>query len=216
MRNVEDAEAVEMLLRVFFEGSASDVPWVRHWGIEGEMEALAYHEQLDVLIPYQYLLLTLASEATREVTRETARAVRAAAEKLLALLDLYDEARQGDHPEWAKLIALLDAPFPVQIPQNCDTRDPDVIAVMMRDIRFDGSWKKTLSWLALHGTEEQERVDGARARRLAAFEETHGIDLADLLFTNEAKAEHKRLAEGLAKGDTRLPPSKRQENRGMD
>jgi hypothetical protein len=212
MRNVTDAEAVEMLRRVFFEGSASDVPWVRHWGIEAEMEELAYHKELDMPVPYQYLLLTLAGDATREATRETARAVRDAAEKLLALLHLYDEARQGEHPEWAKLIALLEAPFPVKRPRNGDTRDPDVIWVMMRDIRFGGSWEKKLRWLALQGTEVQQRVDGGRARRLAAFEEAYGVDLADLLFSDEARAEHDKLAEEVEEGVHRLPPLRWREN----
>jgi hypothetical protein len=212
MRYVTDAEAVEMLLRVFFEGSASDVPWVRHWGIEAEMEELAYHKELDMLVPYQYLLLTLAGDATREATRETAQAVRDAAEKLLALLDLYDHARQGEHPEWAKLIALLEAPFPVRRPHNCDTRDPDVISVMVRDIRFGGSWKKKLRWLALQGTQAQQRVDGARARRLAAFEEAYGVDLADLLFSDEARAEHEKLAEEVEEGVHRLRPLRWREN----
>jgi hypothetical protein len=212
MRNVTEAEAVEMLLRVFFEGSASDVPWVRHWGIEAEMEELAYHKELDMPVPYQYLLLTLASEATRQTTRETAEGVRDAAENLLALLDLYDEACQGEHPEWAKLIALLEAPFPVERPRDCDTRDPDVISVMIRDIRFDGSWQKKLRWLALQGTEAQQRVDGARARRLAAFEEAYGVDLADLLFSEEAKADHERLAEEFEEEAHHLRPLSWREN----
>lgn len=212
MRNVTDAEAVEMLLRVFFEGSASDVPWVRHWGIEAEMEELAYHKELDMPVPYQYLLLTLAGDATREATRETAEAVRDAVEKLLALLDLYDEVRQGEHPEWAKLVALLEAPFPVKRPSNCDTRDPDVISVMIRDIRFGGSWEKKLRWLALQGTEAQQRIDGARARRLAAFEEAYGVDLADLLFSDEARAQHEQLAEEMEEGAHPLPPLRWREN----
>ena len=180
MRNATPTQAVEMLLRVLFEGTASDGPWVEHNGIAWEMEELVYHEPLDMLVPYQYLLLTLASDETRAVTRQTAQAVRAAADRLLALLETYERAAAGEHSEWAKFIALLEAPFPVEIPPNCDTRDPDVIAVMIRDTQFEGSWEEKLDWLARHGSEEQQRVDGARIRQLAAFEKAYGVNLADL------------------------------------
>ena len=180
MRNATPTKAVEMLLRALFEGTASDGPWVEHNGIAWEMEELACHEPLDMLVPYQYLLLTLASDETRAVTRQTAQAVRAAADRLLALLETYERAAAGEHPEWNKFVALLEAPFPVEIPPNCDTRDPDVMAVMIRDIRFEGSWEKKLNWLALHGSEEQQRVDGARIHQLAAFEKAYGVNLADL------------------------------------
>ena len=206
MRNANTSQAVEMLLRALFGGTEADSPWVEHKGAAREMEELAYHEQLDMIVPFQYLLLTLASDETRTVTRQAAEAVRDAVEQLLALLDTYEQAASGEHPEWAKFIALLEAPFPVEIPPDCDTRDPDVIAVMIRDMRFEGSWRKKLDWLALQGTEEQERIDGARARRLAAFEEAYGVDLADLLFSEEAKAEHDRLAEEIEDSEPGLPP----------
>ena len=180
MRNATPTQAVEMLLRALFEGTASDGPWVEHNGIAWEMEELVYHEPLDMLVPYQYLLLTLASDETRAVTRQTAQAVRAAADRLLALLETYERAAAGEHPEWNKFVALLEAPFPVEIPPNCDTRDPDVIAVMIRDTQFEGSWEEKLDWLARHGSEEQQRVDGARIRQLAAFEKAYGVNLADL------------------------------------
>ena len=206
MRNATETESVEMLLGALFEGTASDGPWVEHNGTAWEMEELAYHEQMDIIVPYQYLLLTLASDETRAVTRQAAQAVRDAADRLLALLDTYERAAAGEHPEWAKFIALLEAPFPVKIPPNCDTRDPDVIAVMMRDIRFEGSWEKKMNWLTLHGTEEQRRIDGASIRRLAAFEEAYGVDLADLLFSEQAKAEHAQLARDFKEGKIDLPP----------
>ena len=180
MRNTTPTKAVEMLLRALFEGTASDGPWVEHNGIAWEMEELACYEPLDMLVPYQYLLLTLASDETRAVTRQTAQAVRAAADRLLALLETYERAAAGEHSEWAKFIALLEAPFPVEIPPNCDTRDPDVIAVMIRDTQFEGSWEKKLDWLARHGSEEQQRIDSARIHQLAAFEKAYGVNLADL------------------------------------
>ena len=206
MRNTTPTQSVEKLLRALFEGTASDGPWVEHNGIAWEMEELAYHEPLDMVVPYQYLLLTLASDQARAATRQAAQAVRDAADRLLALLETYEQAAAGEHPEWAKFVALLEAPFPVEIPPDCDTRDPDVIAVMIRDIRFEGSWEKKLNWLALHGSEEQRRVDGARIRRLAAFEEAYGVDLADLLFSEQAKAEHAQLAEKSKSSKPGQPP----------
>jgi len=62
VRDVTDTEAVEMLLRALYEGTASDCPWVRDWGVAGEMEELAYHRATDALVPYQCLLITLASD----------------------------------------------------------------------------------------------------------------------------------------------------------
>lgn len=201
MRNATPTRAVEMLLYVLLEGTEAHRPWIEDRGVVQEMNALGYHRALDMGVPDQYSLITLASDEAREATREAAQAVREAADNLLVLLDLYEEARQGDHPEWAKFIALLEAPFPVEIPPNCDTRDPDVIAVMLRDIMFDGSWENNLEWLALEGSEEQERIDGARVRRLAAFEEAYEVNLADLLFSDEAKAEHEQLAKQFKEGE---------------
>lgn len=196
MRHATDTEAVEMLLRALFEGTASDNPWVDDRAVEWEMEELVYHKPFDMLVPYQYLLLTLASQKARAVTCHTTQMVRTAADRLLALLDIYERAA-GEHPcpAWAKFSALLEAPFPVQTPPHCDTRDADAMAVMIRDVRFGGSWQKNLDWLARHGSEEQRRVNGARIRQLADFEQVYGINLADLLFGEQARAEHARLAE---------------------
>jgi hypothetical protein len=212
MRTTTETKAVEMLLRALFEGTESDDPWIGHRGVIQEMEELAYHQALDMEIPYQYLLLTLASDEARDATRQAVQAVRAAAGQLLTLLDIYERAAQGDHPEWAKFIALLEAPFPVQIPPDCDTRDPDVIAVMIRDVQFGGSWKKNLDWVARHGSEEQRRLDSVRIRRLAAFEKAHGVNLADLLFSEQAKAEHARLARTSRGGKASPPPPDGREN----
>jgi len=60
--------------------------------------------------------------------------------------------------------------------------------------------------LALHGSEQQQRIDGARIRRLAAFEEAYAVNLADLLFSEQAKAEHVQLAEEFKRGRSDLPP----------
>jgi hypothetical protein len=200
MRNTTPTQSVEKLLRALYEGTASDGPWVEHNGIAWEMEELAYHEPLDMVVPYQYLLLTLASDQARAGTRQAAQAVRDAADRLLALLETYQQAAAGEHPEWAKFIALLEAPFPIEIPPDCDTRDPDVVAVMIRDTRFEGSWEKNLDWLAQHGSEEQRRLDSARIRQLAAFEETYGVNLAELLLSAQAQA---TLGEGLRPSPSR-------------
>ncbi|NIN78286.1 MAG: hypothetical protein GTN75_12785, partial [Gemmatimonadetes bacterium] len=95
MRNTTPTQSVEKLLRALFEGTASDGPWVEHNGIAWEMEELAYHEPLDMVVPYQYLLLTLASDETRAGTRQTAQAVRDAADRMLALLETYEQAAAG-------------------------------------------------------------------------------------------------------------------------
>jgi hypothetical protein len=212
MRNTTPTQSVEKLLRALFEGTASDGPWVEHNGIAWEMEELAYHKPLDMVVPYQYLLLTLASDQARAGTRQAAQAVRDAADQLLALLETYQQAAAGEHPEWAKFVTLLEAPFPVEIPPNCDTRDPDVIAVMIRDTRFGGSWEKNLNWLAQHGSEEQRRISAARIRQLAAFEETYGVNLADLLFSEQAQAEHAQMAEKSRNSELGLPPLYWREN----
>ena len=204
MRTTPATQSVEMLLRALFEGTASDGPWVEHNGVAWEMEELAYHEPLDMLVPYQYLLLTLASDRARALTRQAAQAVRGAADQLLALLDTYERAAAGAHPEWARFVALLEAPFQVELPPNCDTRATDVIAVAMRDVQFESSWEENLNWLAQHGSEERQRADGARIHRLAAFEQAYGVNLADLLFSKEARAEHLRLTRQPERGRSLL------------
>jgi hypothetical protein len=53
MRNATETESVEMLLGALFEGTASNGPWVEHNGTAWEMEELAYHKQMDIIVPYQ-------------------------------------------------------------------------------------------------------------------------------------------------------------------
>ena len=180
MSGVPQAEAVEMLLCALYEGSACHPPWVRDWGVADELEELAYERALEMLIPYQYLLITLATDAARAATRRAVLGVRAAAEKVLELLDRYERAQRGSHPEWAKLVALLDAPFPIRRPETPDTRDADVIAVIVRDAWFGGSWTEMLESLSLQTWRALWRIDSARIRRLAAFEEAYSINVAHL------------------------------------
>jgi hypothetical protein len=205
MREVGKAEAVEILLGALFEGSACDGPWVQHCDVAGEMEELAFHKHPAMAVPYQYLLITLASDQVREVTRQTARAVQKATQNLLGLLEAYDQARQGDHADCAKFAALLKAPFPVNRPSDAETRDPDVVAVILRQIRFGGSWDNQLNWLALQEDEVRGEMEIERVRRLAAFEEAYGIDLADLLFSDEALAEQEALAREIKQDPLGLP-----------
>lgn len=87
MRLSTSPEAIEQLLRALYEGTASDNPWVDHNGAAWEMEELSYDEEADTFVPYSARLLTRASPRTRALTREAALAVRAAADRLLALLD---------------------------------------------------------------------------------------------------------------------------------
>ena len=86
IRTASPNQAIEMLLRALYEGTASDGPWVAHNGAAWEMGDMAYDEERDEAIPYRALLLAQASEQTRALTWEAARAVRAAAEGVLALL----------------------------------------------------------------------------------------------------------------------------------
>jgi hypothetical protein len=93
IRTAPPNQAVEMLLRALYEGTASDGPWVAHNGAAWEMGDMAYDEEQDEHIPYCTLLVTRASERTRALTVEAARAVRAAAEALLALLEMQGRDR---------------------------------------------------------------------------------------------------------------------------
>jgi len=88
MRTAPLAQSIELLLRAMYEGTASDEPWVRHNGVAWEMQDLACADGRCDTLPYQGLLFTAASPRVRALTRETAAAVRYAAEAVLTLLDL--------------------------------------------------------------------------------------------------------------------------------
>jgi hypothetical protein len=87
-----------MLLRALYEGTASDGPWIAHNGAAWEMQDLAYDEGRDAWTPYRVLLRTRASDHIRALTRETAQAVRQAAERVLAALDERPPAAGGSKP----------------------------------------------------------------------------------------------------------------------
>ncbi|MEA3338457.1 MAG: hypothetical protein U9R15_00680, partial [Chloroflexota bacterium] len=67
MRNTTKAKSVELLLNVLYEGTESDGPWVKNRAVELEMEGLFFHEPLDMIVPYQYSLITIASDTARTV-----------------------------------------------------------------------------------------------------------------------------------------------------
>jgi hypothetical protein len=94
MRLATPAQAIEMLLRAFYEGTASDGPWVAHNGVAWDMEESACDEAAGGPLTYQTALLTLADGRARALTRETAQVVRDAADQLLTLLDTRDDRRK--------------------------------------------------------------------------------------------------------------------------
>lgn len=87
MRTATPTQAVEMLLRALYEGTASDRPWIDHNGVAWEMEELTCDGTVDVPLAYQTALLTRANERARDLTRQALLAVRAAADRALAMLD---------------------------------------------------------------------------------------------------------------------------------
>jgi hypothetical protein len=87
MRLSPPTQAVEKLLRALYEGAASDGPWVAHNGVAWEMEELACREEVHGLLAYQTALVTRADERAHALTRQTLLAVRAAADRALAMLD---------------------------------------------------------------------------------------------------------------------------------
>lgn len=104
MRTAIPTQAVEMLLRALYEGTASDRPWVAHNGVAWEMEELTCDGMENAPLAYQTALLTRADERTRALTRETLLAVRAAVDYALTVLDnceckgrLAAPGRDNDH-----------------------------------------------------------------------------------------------------------------------
>jgi len=99
MRKASETEAVEKLLRALYEGTATDCPWVQHNGVAWEMQELSYLREADLQLPYLGVLFALAGPEARAVTAKTARAVRNAAERLLALIEQYDAHTADRDPE---------------------------------------------------------------------------------------------------------------------
>ena len=93
MRTATPTQAIEMLLRALYEGTASDYPWIAHNGVAWEMEEWACDESVDGPLAYQRALLTLADSRTRALTRETVKAVQVAAQRVLTLLESCEEEK---------------------------------------------------------------------------------------------------------------------------
>jgi hypothetical protein len=96
MRTATPTQAVEMLLRAFYEGTASDGPWVAHNGVAWEMEEWACDESVDGPRAYQRALLTLADARARALTRETVKVVQVAAQRVLVLLEPCEEEQYDE------------------------------------------------------------------------------------------------------------------------
>ncbi len=94
MRHTTPTQAVEMLLRALYEGTASDHPWVGHNGVAWEMEELTCDATVNAPLAYQTALLTLADDRARDLTRQTLLAVRAAVDRTLAMLEMNTRGKQ--------------------------------------------------------------------------------------------------------------------------
>ncbi len=86
MRLATPFQAVEMLLRALYEGTASDGPWVAHNGVAWEMEEVACSGSIGAPPDYLTALLTCADGRICKVTCQTLLVVRAAADLALAML----------------------------------------------------------------------------------------------------------------------------------
>ncbi len=94
MRNTTPTQAIEMLLRALYEGTASDYPWVGHNSVAWEMEELTCDGTVNAPLAYQTALLTLADDRVCDLTRQTLLAVRATADRALAMLEINTRGKQ--------------------------------------------------------------------------------------------------------------------------
>ena len=170
------------------------------------MRKAGYIAHADVVIPYSWMLCTKGLSKARSDLRQAAADMRQALDGLDLLLDTIDaaeeEAAAQGHPEWAPLIALLKAPFPLKKPEIFDPGETFNIAVMLRDTLFDGDWEKKIAWFETHGTPRQQAHDLPFARSLQEFERRYEVNLTDLLFSDRDRHEHELLREEYA----RRPP----------
>lgn len=161
------------------------------------LRAENYIPDADAVIPYSRMLCTKDVPRARSELRGKVEEMRRALDGLEALLDAIDaaegEAAAHGHPEWAPLIALLKAPFPLEKPEVYDPDDTFNVFVMLRDTLFDGDWEQQIAWIELQGGPEQKREDLPLARSLQAFEKCYEVNLSDLLFNELDRAEHERI-----------------------
>lgn len=185
--NLQDR--VEQLIIQVVDGEWGDAsgPDLRRLRTEG------YLADVDVVIPCQWMLCTKGVPEARTVLRKAIVEMRQALDGLEALLDGIDaaeaEGQAAGHPNWAPLIALLKAPFELQESEVCDPTDVNCIAVMLRDMLYDGDWEKLATWIETGGGPEQQEVDLPLVRSLQAFEAQYGMNLSELLFSESDRQE---------------------------
>jgi len=175
-----------------------DSDWIDASGPDfRRMRSENYIANLDVVIPYTWLLCTKGLPQARRTMRQGIAAMRQALNDLETLLNTIDaaeeEANAQGHPEWAPLIALVKTPFPLQKPETCDIRVRHNIAVMLRDTLFDGDWEKKIAWTKNQGSSQQRTDDLPFSRTLQEFEQRYGVNLTDLLFSERDRTQHEQL-----------------------
>lgn len=192
-------DRVERFIEQVVDGEWGDAsgPDFRRLRTEG------YIADLDVVIPYSWMLCTKGLPQARNRLRQAVAEMRQALDGLQTLLDAIDAAEEEaiaqGHPEWAPLIALLKAPFPLEKPEIYDPGEVFNIAVMLRDTLFDGDWEKKVAWFETQGTPEQRAHDLPTARSLQEFEQRYGVSLSDLLFSERDRTEHAQMREEYAR-----------------
>lgn len=175
--------AIEWLIDQVVQGEweTEDSPDLRRLRTEG------YLADVDVVIPYQWMLCTKEVPGARAALRKAIVEMRQTLDELEALLDGIDaaetEAQAAGHPNWAPLIAVLKAPFELQKPEVCDPTDVNCIAVMLRDMLSDGDWEKVATRIETRGSPEQRETDLPLARSLQTFEAQYEVNLSQLLFS---------------------------------
>lgn len=210
--NLQDR--VERILIQMVEGEWGDVTGPDFYILRTE----DYLTDADVVIPLQWMLCTKHVSQARQAIRRMVRDVRQALDGVEALLDTIDaaeaEATATGHSNWAPLLAILKAPFPLERPEVCDPSFLPCLVVMLRDVLFDGSWETHNRWIEEQGGDEQRAQNLPINRSLQQFEETYGVNLTDLLFSERDKAEHEAMREEYRRQGWKPPRSQEGEDTG--
>ena len=133
------------------------------------------------VLPLQYLLLVRDQPRLRT-------ALRTAAESLLTLLEVADQAyAHHEGPRGCgKFRALSAAPAWVQRPSCPDDSDPDVALIWDRQVAYGGDWLALLEALHRAGSREWQWAI-RRCRTLMRFERATGIDLVEAVGAPQAR-----------------------------
>lgn len=153
------------------------------WETDDQVRLLACQSvecEPGVTVPLQYLLCTLDVAGGRAALKEALPAWRRALDELAALLEHADDVWAEDRRGWAPFVALHTAPFPVRRPARPDLRDWDVLLVLERDARFDGSWQAFMEWLHGQGSRANQ-PDIQRIRQLEGFERAFQVNVRNVL-----------------------------------